>query len=585
MKRAASTGPRRLVTALVLMAAPIAGVGAAAVTSQPALAAQASCTGQIGGVSVYAGSNQVAEVGTSFGTALEVAVVDTGGCAVPDVPVELVAPGTGPSGYFPGGALTVTVSTGSNGLATAPSFTANEIAGSFEVEAQIETPQGSESTAFELTNTTIGVASSVVATSGNAQSAHVGDSFASPLGAEVTGAAGNPIAGTTVDFDIVPASGAGATFVGGGSTAEAETNEQGIALSPLLTAGDTVGTFTVTAEASGTSVMATFSLTDLAGPPSSITPGLGSSQSAELGSDFTVPLAVTVTDADSNPVSGAEVTFKAPASGPSGVFGGSGVSATVLTDSDGIAIAPDFSANEATGGYVVTASVAGLSTPAAFALVNEARTSATAPGPAGTYWLATSTGRVFASGAAGRYGSVPPSRLSSPVVGIAPASGNRGYWLVTAKGTVYAFGDAANLGSPSHLVKPIVGIASTPDGKGYWLVASDGGVFSYGDAKFYGSTGSTHLVKPIVGIAAAPGGHGYWLVASDGGIFAFGQATYLGSGVALSPKPVTALVAAAAGYGYWVVSSDGTAAGFGDAGGQGNPAVKGTEGVVVAGAA
>ena len=58
--------------------------------------------------------------------------------------------------------------------------------------------------------------------------------------------------------------------------------------------------------------------------------------------------------------------------------------ARVLTNSNGVATAPDFSANQRTGGYVVTAAVDGIATPATFALVNEPRTGTSAPRPAGT---------------------------------------------------------------------------------------------------------------------------------------------------------------------------------------------------------
>ena len=107
---------------------------------------------------------------------------------------------------------------------------------------------------------------------------------------------------------------------------------------------------------------------------------------------------MTVTDTNGNDVVGASITFRAPTSGASGVFAGSGATAVVRTDSTGVATAPHFSANQRAGGYIVTATVAGLSSKATFALVNTARTTASVTGPAGTYWLATSTGQVLHSG-------------------------------------------------------------------------------------------------------------------------------------------------------------------------------------------
>jgi hypothetical protein len=70
-------------------------------------------------------------------------------------------------------------------------------------------------------------------------------------------------------------------------------------------------------------------------------------------------------------VNGATVTFSAPSSGPGGTFGGS-LTASVLTTANGVATAPPLTANGQTGGYAVTASVAGVPTPASFNLTNTA---------------------------------------------------------------------------------------------------------------------------------------------------------------------------------------------------------------------
>jgi len=615
-RRSVTCALRRAVPGLALvLGIPVVTLGS--LTASAASTAAQPCAPSIAGISVYGGNEQVAKVGTAFGAPLQALVVSSCNGAPytsGGVDVEFIAPVSGASGSFTGSTLSVTEEAGSNGVATAPQFTANEVSGTFDVEAMIVST--SYSTDFQLTSTTVGAVSSVTVSSGNNQSAHIGEEFASPLAVSITDAYGDPVAGTTVVFTVVTTNGAGATFVGGGAGASEQTNESGVATSPLLSAGDTAGAFTVTATVSGVASEATFSLTDVSGAPYAIAAGVGSTQETQLGSDFPVPLAVTVTDNDGNAVVGATVTFSAPESGPTGLFAGSGTRATVVTNSDGIATAPDFSATGQTGGYVVTASVAGLAQPATFAMVNEPRAGASAPGPYGSYWLVTRSGQVLSSGSAPNWGSVT-TKLASPVAGMAATPGGLGYWLVSAKGVVYAFGNAVNDGSPAtlHLAKPIVGIAATPDGKGYWLVASDGGIFNYGDAKFYGSPATLHLARPIVGIAATPDGKGYWLVGSDGGIFnygdakfygsparqrtvtiilgiastptgdgywllssngtviAYGQATVFGSAKGLVPMPVKALVRTADGYGYWVVSANGTAAGFGDAGAQGSALV------------
>ncbi len=626
----------RAISALALVAALPIGLstGAAVVTAGPVLAAGPAqqCAG--GGTPSFvltdaAGTPQSAKVGTAFATPLEVQVTEYVGasnCPAANVGIEFTVMAAGAGATFNGGSTAVSVVTDSSGTATAPGLYANNVTGSYTVVASFENWL---SAPFQLANTTVGLVSSVTVSTGSGQSAPIGSAFAEPLQVRVTDGYGDPVAGTTVNFAVVTTAGAGATFAGTGASAAVQTDENGDATSPALTAGTTAGAFTVTAGVQGTSSMATFDLTDRAGTASNLVAGVGTSQSTELGTDFPVPLAVTVTDTDANPLPGAIVTFSAPKTGASGVFAGAGATATVLTNSDGVATAPDFSANSHTGGYVVTASVGGITTPATFALVNEPRSGASASGPAGSYWLVTSTGKVLRSGDAGGLGSMSASpaapvvgmaaipdgqgywlvtakglvrafggavnygspsksklHLSKPIVGITATADGKGYWLVAANGAVFNYGDAAAFGSPAklHLSKPIVGLAATADGKGYWLVASDGGIFNYGDAAYYGSTAARHLSKAIVGIAAAEGGKGYWLVAADGHVFAFGPAaTNYGSGAGLSPTPVKAIVPTAGGAGYWVVSANGTAAGFGNAGAQGSPTSAKT--TVVGGAA
>ena len=44
----------------------------------------------------------------------------------------------------------------------------------------------------------------------------------------------------------------------------------------------------------------------------------------------------------------------------------------------------------------------------------------------------------------------------------------------------------------TRLSEPIVGIAPTPDGGGYWLSTADGPIFDFGDAPFLGSLGGQY---------------------------------------------------------------------------------------------
>src|SRR5437762_7663209 len=97
----------------------------------------------------------------------------------------------------------------------------------------------------------------------------------------------------------------------------------------------------------------------MAAVPATITPGAASGESTPAGSRFPIRLAVTVEDAEGNPIAGAFVTFAAPARGPSGRFPHAARTARVKTDGDGIAIAPPFRANAEAGGYAVTARIRG----------------------------------------------------------------------------------------------------------------------------------------------------------------------------------------------------------------------------------
>ncbi|MCW3017919.1 MAG: hypothetical protein JWN10_227, partial [Solirubrobacterales bacterium] len=118
-------------------------------------------------------------------------------------------------------------------------------------------------------------------------------------------------------------------------------------------------------------------------PAAKLTAGVGATQSTAPGTRFPIRLAVTVTDAEENPVPGAPVTFAAPGGGPSARFTtrtrgtrhdrfhiSHRRTVKVETDACGVAVAPSLTAGGA-GGYIVEAST-GRARPAAFALVNDA---------------------------------------------------------------------------------------------------------------------------------------------------------------------------------------------------------------------
>ncbi len=360
-------------------------------------------------MTLVAGTPQTTILQSAFASGLQVALSNSDGCPVTSaaagIPVTFSAPPSGASGVFStSGSNTVIVGADASGSVAAPAFTANSTAGSYSLTARSQ--YGSVS--FSLTNTAAGVPARIVAIPPKSRSASVTARYPEPLQVTVLDANGNPVAGTTVTFTLGTggasacgtSSSASASFAGGGAQATATTGANGVASSPLLTANSTAGSLTATASVSSggggggnesagkgggpTVTPAGFTLSNLAGKPAKLTPGVGSTQSTIAGTPFPIRLAVTVTDADKNPVPGAQVTFSAPTRGASGRFTvharGSRhhrghvshpYTVRVKTSACGIAVAPAFTANIKQGGYIVEAS-AKPARPAAFALVNEA---------------------------------------------------------------------------------------------------------------------------------------------------------------------------------------------------------------------
>ena len=205
-------------------------------------------------IAATAGTPQSATVNTAFTTNLAATVKDVYGNPVPGKIVTFNAPTSGASGTFAGGVNTATTS--SSGVATAAVFTANAIAGSYSVMADIGTL--TTNPGFALTNVA-GAPASVTATGGTPQTAAINTAFANPLEATVDDSFGNPVAGVTVTF-TAPASGASGTFAGGVNTAT--TNSVGVATSAVFTANGTTGSYVVTGKAGTVTTSPGFQLTN-----------------------------------------------------------------------------------------------------------------------------------------------------------------------------------------------------------------------------------------------------------------------------------------------------------------------------------
>jgi adhesin/invasin len=316
-------------------------------------------------------ASQEAAVNAQYATPLQVRVTDANGTSVQGAAVSFaIVPGaTGAGASFLGGGQATAV-TNADGIATSPPLLANGNPGRFAATASTE---GLQAVAmFALDNHAATSTLQAASTVGARAIATVGTRYSHALQARVHDANGQPVEGASVTFAIAAAdNGAGAGFLGGTTQAAALTDVNGIATAPPLIANKTAGAYTATAAIAGAQPV-TFALENRAGAATAITVGAASGQSTTVGARFPIPLAVTVTDKNGNPVAGAKVIFATPAKGASGRFTmrGHHRRVAVKTNGKGIAVAPPFAANESTGGYAVTAAVKGTSLRAAFSLLN-----------------------------------------------------------------------------------------------------------------------------------------------------------------------------------------------------------------------
>jgi hypothetical protein len=107
------------------------------------------------------------------------------------------------------------------------------------------------------------------------------------------------------------------------------------------------------------------------GSPNSLVILGGSPQLVSPNTKAFKELQIMVMDENMSPVSGIQTTFIAPASGPGGIFSGSGSNEiTVTSDANGVAKSTSFTANSQTGGYSVMGTVGGIATAVEFVFHN-----------------------------------------------------------------------------------------------------------------------------------------------------------------------------------------------------------------------
>ena len=112
--------------------------------------------------------------------------------------------------------------------------------------------------------------------SGSGQRTTVLTSFSGALTARVTDAAGKPVSGITVVFEL-PGSAANGTFAG---STIVVTDTSGVATAPVLTANTIAGVFTINAYVAGVATPASFIFRNVPGPVAGIVTAAGASESA-----------------------------------------------------------------------------------------------------------------------------------------------------------------------------------------------------------------------------------------------------------------------------------------------------------------
>ena len=297
-------------------------------------------------IAASSGASQSATVATSFTNPLLALVTDTYGNPVSGATVTFTAPAaTGASGTFlattnGGTCLTTggtavascTSTTSATGLASSLTLTADTHAGTYNVAAT-STGTTPNPVNFAETNTAALTNDNMSITAGNSQSVTVGAALPTALGINIVDTYGNPVPGMVVTF-TAPASGASGTFAAcsGGNNASfttclVPTNAAGTATASAFTTNHTAGAIAVATSSAGDTTPPTFAETSKAGTATTIAASSGASQSATVATSFTNPLLALVTDTYGNPVSGATVTFTAPAA--------TGASGTLLATTNG----------------------------------------------------------------------------------------------------------------------------------------------------------------------------------------------------------------------------------------------------------
>ena len=337
-----------------------------------------TATGVAAAITASGTTSEEASVNSEYPQPLQARVTDANGSPVQGATVNFsVVPGPTGAGASSLGGGPATVTTNSNGLATSPPLLANGTPGRFIATASTD----GVSTVATYTLDNHAAATTIALIGGDSQEATINSRYPQPLRARVTDTNGSPVEGAIVSFSVVAgATGAGASFLGGGP-ATATTDSEGVATSPPLVANGTPGRFSATASTDGGAAVATYSLDNHAAANKLGAVG-STTQSATVDSRYPLPLTARLLDSDGQPIDAASITFTLGAAAANGGGAGAGGAAagasflggasqaTVLTDVNGLATTPPILANATPGAFTATATVIGSTTTLTYKLHN-----------------------------------------------------------------------------------------------------------------------------------------------------------------------------------------------------------------------
>ncbi|MGE0158553.1 MAG: Ig-like domain-containing protein [Gemmatimonadales bacterium] len=407
------------------LTATAAGTG---VTNNPIVFTASATADAAATVEVDAGAGQSATVGTALAIAPRVVVRDQFGNPVPGLAVTFQVTAGGGS-VSP----TTAIQTQPDGTATTSSWTLGTTSGT-DNQVLTATAVGVTAPATFVASASPGVAARLSMSAGDGQSAAAGTAVAIPPRVVVLDQYDNPVPGQAVTFQVT----------GGGGTVlpvtPILTGSDGTATVTSWTLGQAAGVHTLSASVPTVATPATFTASATSSSAFSIVVSAGNNQSATVGTTVAIAPRVLVRDQFDNPVEGAAVTFAVTSGGTGAAVA---PSTPVLTLADGTATLTSWTLGQSAGigNNALSASVAGVATPAVFSA------SATAGTPASVIVDAGS----------------PQSATVATAVGIAPRVLVRDQFGNPVQGASVTF--AVTGGGTGAAVSPTSAITTGADGK------------------------------------------------------------------------------------------------------------------------